>query len=51
MGTFSGAFVLDGMRSSENIKFTTLDRDNDSASNNCAAQYESGWWYNNCYYW
>ncbi|XP_062135332.1 fibrinogen-like protein 1 [Drosophila sulfurigaster albostrigata] len=50
LGTFSGAFILDGMRSSENIKFTTFDRNNDSARNNCAAQYESGWWYNNCYY-
>ncbi|XP_060658831.1 fibrinogen C domain-containing protein 1-like [Drosophila nasuta] len=38
------------MRFSENIKFTTFDRDNDSASNNCADQYESGWWYKNCYY-
>ena len=30
------------------MKFSTPDKDNDLASGNCAAQWESGWWYNNC---
>ena len=30
------------------MKFTTPDNDDDKSSGNCAASYESGWWYNNC---
>ena len=30
------------------IKFSTPDNDNDASSGNCAAQWKSGWWYNNC---
>ena len=30
------------------IKFSTSDNDNDRSSGNCAAQWKSGWWYNNC---
>ena len=34
------------------MKFSTPDNDNDKSSNsyNCAANYKSGWWYNNCYH-
>ncbi|XP_051861585.1 fibrinogen-like protein 1 isoform X1 [Drosophila albomicans] len=48
LGKFKGN-IRDAMRSTENKKFTTFDRDNDSADNNCAVVYDSGWWYNNCY--
>ena len=30
-------------------KFTTLDNDNDGNGGNCAAYYDSGWWYESCY--
>ena len=32
------------------MKFTTPDNDNDKWNSNCAANYKSGWWYNNCYH-
>ena len=30
------------------MKFSTPDNDKDQSSGNCAAQWKSGWWYNNC---
>ncbi len=30
--------------------FSTIDSDNDASDGyNCAEEYSSGWWYNNCY--
>ncbi|XP_060655664.1 fibrinogen-like protein 1 [Drosophila nasuta] len=50
LGKFSGTINEDAMRTAENMKFTTFDRDNDTYSDgNCAVQYNSGWWYSNCY--
>ncbi|XP_051861588.1 techylectin-5B-like isoform X4 [Drosophila albomicans] len=48
LGKFKGN-IKDAMRVSENMKFTTFDRDNDPADGNCAVGYNSGWWYNKCY--
>ena len=31
------------------MTFTTYDNDNDRYGNNCAVQWSSGWWYNDCY--
>ncbi|XP_060666687.1 fibrinogen-like protein 1 [Drosophila nasuta] len=50
LGKFNGT-VLDSMRYSENLKFSTFDHDNDKVDNgNCAVWYKSGWWYNSCSY-
>ncbi|ALC39854.1 maker544 [Drosophila busckii] len=35
----------------KNMKFSTPDRDNDKVSYSCAAEFESGWWFNECYSW
>ena len=32
------------------MKFTTPDNDNDKNGGNCAIIFNSGWWYNDCYY-
>ena len=32
------------------MKFSTPDNDNDKSGSNCAANYNIGWWYNNCYW-
>ncbi|XP_060656663.1 fibrinogen-like protein 1 [Drosophila nasuta] len=48
LGKFSETIIRDSMRYSENMKFSTFDRDNDFSGANCAADFKSGWWYNNC---
>ncbi|XP_062135342.1 fibrinogen-like protein 1 isoform X3 [Drosophila sulfurigaster albostrigata] len=49
LGKFDGTIIEDAMRYHEIVKFTTFDRDNDKYDGNCAVDYESGWWYKNCY--
>ncbi|XP_060654727.1 fibrinogen-like protein 1 [Drosophila nasuta] len=48
LGKFKGN-IKDAMTYSENMKFTTFDRDNDLDDDNCAVLYKSGWWYNKCF--
>ncbi|KAH8391297.1 hypothetical protein KR215_010991, partial [Drosophila sulfurigaster] len=48
LGKFSGTIIEDAMRSNENMKFSTFDRDNDTHLYNCADYYKSGWWYRSC---
>ena len=41
----------DSMASHNGMQFTTIDRDNDVWSSNCARNYGgSGWWYRACYH-
>ncbi|XP_034100815.1 fibrinogen-like protein 1 isoform X2 [Drosophila albomicans] len=51
LGKFNATIIKDKMRVSENMKFTTFDRDNDNDDDaNCAVKFESGWWYDYCFY-
>lgn len=48
LGNYTGD-ADDGMRESEGIKFSTLDRDNDLLENsNCAAESQGAWWLTDC---
>jgi hypothetical protein len=53
LGAYSGT-AGDGMRKCISIEnhdgmpFSTLDRDNDNNSGNCAQGNGGGWWFNNC---
>ena len=40
----------DSLRYSNLQKFTTLDRDNDVDSRNCANVFQGGWWFNSCFH-
>ena len=40
---------IDDFTYSNNMYFSTPDKDNDGGRGNCAVGYKSGWWYKNCY--
>ena len=40
--------TVDARFSSNGMKFSTADSDNDKASVNCAEDYEAPWWQNYC---
>jgi hypothetical protein len=45
-GTGYNSFFLESV--TDGMKFSTYDRDNDLSTDNCAATYGGGFWYNNC---
>ncbi|KAG7330569.1 hypothetical protein KOW79_006791 [Hemibagrus wyckioides] len=47
LGTYQGN-AGDSLTSHNGKQFTTLDRDKDSFSGNCAHFHKGGWWYNAC---
>ena len=47
VGGFTGV-GLEWFSHHTGMKFSTSDNDNDNSGSNCAASFNSGWWYNNC---
>nr|XP_017001425.2 fibrinogen-like protein 1 [Drosophila takahashii] len=47
LGIYNGT-VGDSLKYHKNMKFTTLDKDNDDAESNCAANKYGGGWYKKC---
>ncbi|XP_034006877.1 microfibril-associated glycoprotein 4-like [Trematomus bernacchii] len=50
LGKFTGGKAGDSLKSHNNMKFSTFDRDQDTWSNNCAKSYLGGFWYFNCHH-
>ncbi|XP_050082298.1 fibrinogen C domain-containing protein 1-like [Anopheles aquasalis] len=48
LGTYSGT-AGDAFGKHNEMMFTTRDRDNDKDKENCARQYNGGWWFKNCH--
>ncbi|XP_066027551.1 angiopoietin-related protein 7-like isoform X2 [Pocillopora verrucosa] len=47
LGKYTGT-AGDSLSYHRNMAFSTKDRDNDKYSGNCAASFNSAWWYNSC---
>ena len=49
-GNGGNAFMYDEPWNHTGARFSTTDRDNDDSEKRCATQYESGFWFDDCWY-
>ncbi|KAK8756710.1 hypothetical protein V5799_000587 [Amblyomma americanum] len=49
LGEFLGPSGWNSLEESNKCAFSTFDRDNDNAPENCAVTYRGAWWYNKCH--
>ncbi|XP_059175227.1 ficolin-2-like [Physella acuta] len=47
--SFSGGNAKDDFNYHKDLKFTTIDSDNDADNGNCAVERRGGWWYYHCH--
>lgn len=50
MGKFLGPRGWDALQDTNDLEFTTFDRDYDKAPENCAVKYRGAWWYRGCHH-